>query len=79
MRVVVIKFLTWRNLSIKEKLILMSFITTGSALFLVGAIFIAGEILNIRQSSLTYWSGLTKTISQNSVSFITGQDKKRHR
>jgi len=66
----VIRFLTWRNLSIKEKLILISFITTGSALFLVGVIFIAGEVLNVRNSSLTYLSGLSRTISQNSVPFI---------
>jgi PAS domain S-box-containing protein len=71
-----IKFLTWRNLSIKEKLILISFVTTGSALFLVGTIFITGEILSVRQSSLTYLSGITKTISQNSVSYITNKDKK---
>jgi PAS domain S-box-containing protein len=72
----VIKFLTWRNLSIKEKLILISFITTGSALFLVGTIFIAGEVLNVRQSSMTYLSGLTKTISQNSIIAMTGHDRK---
>jgi PAS domain S-box-containing protein len=72
----VIRFLTWQNLSIKEKLILISFITTGSALFLVGTIFIAGEILNVRHSSLTYLSGLSKTISQNSVPFVTNRDKK---
>jgi len=66
----------WRNLSIKEKLILISFITTGSALFLVGTIFIAGEVLNVRQSSLTYLSGLTKTISQTSVPVVTGHDRK---
>jgi len=32
--------------------------------------------LNVRQSSLTYVSGLTKAISQNSGSYITNQDKK---
>lgn len=71
-----IKFLTWRNLSIKEKLILISFVTTGSALLLVGAIFITGEIITIRQSSVAYMSGLTKTISQNSIPVLTSQDKK---
>ena len=71
-----IKFLTWRNLSIKEKLVLISFITTGSALFLVGAIFIAGEIFAIHQSSVTYLSGLAKTVSQNSIPALTSQDKK---
>lgn len=71
------KFLTWRHLTIKEKLILISFVTTGSALFLVGAIFIAGEILHIRQSSLIYLSGLTKTISQNSVPSLSANDKEK--
>jgi PAS domain S-box-containing protein len=72
----VIKFLTWRNLSIKEKLILISFITTGSALFLVGAIFIAGEIFAIHQSSVSYLSGMAKTISQNSIPALKSPDKK---
>jgi PAS domain S-box-containing protein len=72
----VIKFLTWRNLSIREKLILISFITTGSALFLVGTIFIAGEIFSIHQSSVTYLSGLAKTVSQNSIPALKSQDKK---
>lgn len=70
-----IRFLTWKNLSIKEKLILISFITTGSALLLVGIIFVTGEILNVRQSSVAYLSGLTRTVSQAGAHALKSGDR----
>ncbi|OPX94733.1 MAG: Blue-light-activated protein [Syntrophorhabdus sp. PtaB.Bin006] len=71
-----IRFLSWRHFSIKEKLILISLITTGSALFLAGAIFVTGEILAIRQSEISYLNGLAGTIARNSVPILTAGEHK---
>ena len=68
--------LGFRNLPLKERLILICILTTGSTLFLASIIFIATELVSIRRTMVRDMTGVGETIATNVRSALAFGDRK---
>src|SRR3989304_2104909 len=66
----------FKDLSIKQKLILISLLATGVVLFLAGAVSIVNEMIHIRRLLINSLTSQAKMIGMNSAAALTFNDQK---
>ncbi len=69
------KMKSWREASIRDKLLLIGVLTTGSAFLLASIIFLVVETLSTRHSLVNELTGFARTVASNSTSSLVFHDR----